>query len=380
MDNSILMHGCCIIKNAKSKFINHAGFRKSQINLIILIFISSAFSIIPLPLMAQTVSPLQGGHYTPGIKNNRDMATPPSGLFILWYNTYYTSDTYVDKDGNKFNSIKLNQVSPVLPNIDVDLNLNGYSGVPAFFWASDFKILGGAKYMAGISPSFISADASIVTERGGIVIDTTYTKSVEGTNSGFSDLFVAPFGLSWAMKKFDFTFLYGFYAPTGKYESGSSDVVGLGFWTHQFQGYGYYYPMKEKSTAVVLGATYELNGKIKDADVKPGDRFSLEWGISQYLSKKFEIGVMGSHNWQITDDSGDDVYWDASIQDRKYSLSVNAGYWIWSDRLMANVKYNWDYNAIQRFEMNSWLLNFVFVTNAFTRKKVDPNQSEIVPD
>ena len=32
------------------------------------------------PVHAQVVSPLQTGHYVPGIMNVRDMATPPDGL------------------------------------------------------------------------------------------------------------------------------------------------------------------------------------------------------------------------------------------------------------------------------------------------------------
>ena len=198
----------------------------------------------------------------------------------------------------------------------MDLKLNGFASIPSLFWASHFKLLGGARYLAGISANYISADVSMVTERGGIVIDTTYTRKVEGINSGLSDMVVVPLGLSWGLEKADITFLYGFAAPTGKYETGSDDNLGLGFWTHQFQGFGYFYPLPDKSTAIMMGLTFEFNGRIKDADVKPGNRFSLEWGISQYLSEQFELGIQGGHNWQICDDTGDDVYWDPKFHDR----------------------------------------------------------------
>lgn len=319
-------------------------------------------------LKAQVVSPFQGGHYTTGLKNIRDMANPPSGLFVLWYNSSFSSNTYVDRNGDKFKSIKLDQFHPKLPNINVDIDLNGFTTIPAIFWASEFKILGGANFMAGISPSYMSVDASLITERNGIVIDTVYTNISKSKVSGFSDTFFAPVGLSWDKEKIDFTFLYGFYAPTGKYETGSSDGLGLGFWTHQFQGFGYFYPTADKSTAILLGLTYEANSKIKDAEVTPGNRFSLEWGLSQYLSERLEVGVMGGLNWQVSDDKGEQVYWDPTFHDKKNTIAFNAGYWLWSNRLMANLKYTTDYGARQRFEMNSWLLNFVFVTNAFTGK------------
>jgi hypothetical protein len=141
------------------------------------------------PANAQVVSPLQAGHYAPTLQNIRDMASPPSGLFFLWDNANFSTDTYVDRDGNEFESINLSQIFPRLPDIDVDVDVSGFTTVPAVFWASDFEILGGAKYMVGTSLSYVSADATILTERPGI-IDTLVTREVTGTNSGFGDLFV----------------------------------------------------------------------------------------------------------------------------------------------------------------------------------------------
>lgn len=325
-------------------------------------------SLLLLPadtkLKAQVVSPLQGGHYSPGIKNIRDMANPPSGLFALWYNAYVSSSKYYDQNGRAFSSIRLDQIYPGLPNIEVSTRLKGFTTVPALFWASKPMLPGGAKFMAGVSYNYVSADVSFITERSGIIIDTTFTRRSGGKNSGFSDLFVAPLGLSWGDKKFDFAFLYGFYAPTGKYATGSSDGVGLGFWTHQFQGYGYFYPLPEKSSAIMLGLTYELNSRIKDADVKPGNRFSLEYGISQYISERAALGVHGAHNWQVSDDKGAKVYWNASVHDRKSSLFFNADYWAVRNKLMFGVKYGFDYGIRQRFRNDTWMLNFLFIISS----------------
>jgi len=317
---------------------------------------------------SQLASPLQGGHYSAGLKNIRDMANPPSGLFVLWYNSFFSSNSYYDKNGDEFKQIRLDQINPILPNINVDLNLNGFTTIPAIFWASKFKILGGANYMAGISPGYLSIDASVLTERRGIIIDTTYAKQVGGTVGGFTDLYVAPVGLSWGLEKFDFTFLYGFYAPTGKYETGSDDNIGTGFWTHQFQGYGYYFPLEGKATAIMVGLTYELNSKIKDVEVTPGNRFTLEWAISQFLSEQFEIGVHGGHNWQISDDSGNDVYWDPAVHDRKSTIAFNGSYWPVKERLMLNVKYALDFGMVQRFKNDTWMVNFLYVTNLLDGK------------
>ena len=47
----------------------------------------------------------------------------------------------------------------------------------------------------------------------------------------------------------------------------------------------------------MLGLTYELTTEIKDAEVNPGNRFTLEWGFSQYLSERLEVAVQGGFNW-----------------------------------------------------------------------------------
>jgi hypothetical protein len=346
----------------QKKYIN-----KKKLTLL-LIFIGMLLCLIS-SINAQVVSPLQGGHFSPSVSNVRDMATPPPGLFLLWYNVYSSSSKYIDRDGNEFNSIRLDQIYPGLPNIDVSLELDAFASIPTIFWASHFKLMGGARYMAGFSLNYVSADASIITERAGIINpDTTITRKAEGKNSGLSDMLFVPVGLSWQLEKFDMTFLYGFVAPTGSYESGSAENIGLGFWTHQFQGYGYFYPVPEKSTAIMLGLTFELNSKIKDADVKPGNRFSLEWGVSQYFSEQFELNVKGGHNWQISDDTGNEVYWDPRFHDRKSTILFGANYWPWKERLSLALKYGLDYGVRQRFQNNSWLFNIIFIPNIFTGK------------
>ena len=334
---------------------------------IILLMMVATLFIYPNTSSAQVVSPIQSGHYLPTITNVRDMGQPPPGLFVIWYNVWISSDTYIDRDGNEFKSLALNQINPALPNVDLKFDISGFATVPALFWASqDISFLGNGRYMLGWSPNYTTADGTVFAEIGGGVIDTTISGSEKGTVSGWSDMFFVPFGLSWGLNQFDVTLTYGFYAPTGKYESGGSDNVGLGFWTHQFQGYGYYYPFPSKATALMLGLTYELNGKIKDSEVKPGSRFTLEWGLSQYLSERFEVMVQGGHNWQVGSDSGDDVFWSSDIKDRKSTVAFGAAYWPWKNRLYVSGKYAFDFGIKQRFKNSYWMFNFIFLTGLLT--------------
>jgi len=324
------------------------------------------------PSVAQVASPLQSGHYSPTMINVRDMAYPPAGLFVLWYNALTSSNSFIDRDGNRFESINLSEINPAFPDINVDLKLQALASVPTVFWASNFRILGGARYLVGFAPNVVSADVSIITERAGIANpDTSIVREHGSKSSGFSDLFVTPLGLSWGWTHYDFTAMYSFYAPTGKYETGNAESLGLGFWTHQVQGRGYYYPRADKATAVMVGLIYELNGKIKDVDVSPGDRFTFEWGVSQYFSERFEVAVQGGHNWQVSDDAGGDVYWDASYHDRKSTVAGGITLWPWKGHLAVTAKYALDFGVRQRFKNNTLFVNLLFVPNWLTGSRVE---------
>ena len=157
------------------------------------------------------------------------------------------------------------------------------------------------------------------------------------------------------------------------YTEGGSNNTGLGFWSNIFQVFGYWYPEKLKgqpsrALAVMLGASFEVTGKIKGSDVKPGNRFSLDYGIEQYLSDNFSVGIYGANNWQVSEDMGSQVYWDASVKDRLGTFGFQLGYWLWANRLQALGKYGFNYGAVQRFKLNMIEINLIFVTNALDRK------------
>ena len=339
-------------------------------------------------------SPLQLGHYVPGIIGLRDFATPPPGLFALVYNWYLWSDTYIDRNGNEIKNFNLNDINPELPDVQRDLNIKGFATVPAIAWVSPFQILGGARYIVGIAPNYVVADFDVVIDPGIRPVDPLELH-FEGNVSGWSDLIVVPLGLTWAFGKFDgtglfgeygmsdeelaaigmppqrrwnITLLYSFAAPTGRYETGGSDNIGLGFWTHTFQGFGYYYPFEPQATAIVAGLTYELNSKIKDVDVKPGDRLSLEWGVSQFVTEWLEFQIMFGHNWQISDDTGNDVFWDQSVYDRKSSVFFSAAFMPVLGRFYIVAKYGYDFGIKQRFKNNHLVLNLYYATNLLTGK------------
>lgn len=319
--------------------------------------------LLPSVIIAQRVSPYQAGSYYPGLASLRDFAAVPAGLFILDYNYWFSSQGYYDKEGNKITggTIETENYGPI--DITVNPELSGYGNVPVLFYASKFKTLGGARYLASISPVILSIDYNVFLAVG----DTSGT--ITGSLSGMGDLSFMPLGLSWSFnEKIDLALMYTVYAPTGRYKTGADDNLGQGFWTHQIQLPTYFYAL-EKATAISIIPTLELNANITDANAKAGNRFSLEYGVSQYLTEWLEIEVVNAHNWQITEDKGEDIWWNNTVFDTKDSkniLSIGVGVWPGLDWLNLRFKYITDYGAKQRFKNQFYSFSFIIIPNVLT--------------
>lgn len=311
------------------------------------------------------VSPLLTGHYIPGLINIRDYAnpSPASGLMVVDYNAFLSGDKYYDKDGNQVKQIN----GPLGAPIDLNLDIGGYANSLNLLWVSKSKIFG-ANYLGGISATYTTVNLNLAYSRIGFIEGSKQSGEISGQVSGLSDLGFIPLLLSWAKEKFDITAGYIFYAPTGKYKTGGNDNLGLGFWSHILQFNGYYYPLeidgeRSKAMAIMFSGNYELTSKIKDADVTPGNRFSIDYGISQYLSDKLEVGIFGGNNWQVSKDKGGQVYWDASIKDKLGIAGIQLGYWLLPGRLQTTGKYGFNYGAVQQFKMNTFQINLLFIVN-----------------
>jgi len=319
-------------------------------------------------ISAQRISAYHAGSYQPGIMNVRDLAPPEAGIIFVDYNYWNNSNSYIDKDGNKVDRLTID-LEPINPGagevtLNLDQQVSGYTNVPVFFYASKFKILN-ARYMASINPSYLSSGYRMNIQTS----DTSVTAT--GNTGGFGDLSFIPVGLGWSIHdKIDISFFYTVYAPTGKYETGAGDNIGKGYWTHQFQVPAYFY-FKEKTTALFVNPTFETNGKIKGSDARAGNRFTIEYGISRYVTSWLELEVINGHNWQISDDTGRDIWWDDTpldVHDRTSTVGFGVGAWPWAGRLNIRVKYAIDYGTRQRYQSNFLSASVIFIPNILTEK------------
>ena len=318
--------------------------------------------------IAQRISAYQAGSYQPGLMNVRDLAPPGAGIVFLDYNYWNNSNSYVDQFGNEVSSLEID-LSPIDPSfgkatLDLDQQVSGYANVPVLFYSSKFKILN-ARYMASINPVYLTSNYRMNIH----VSDTTINST--GNASGFGDLSFIPLGLGWSIKdKIDISFFYMVYAPTGKYKTGASDNIGKGFWTHQFQVPFYYYFM-EKASALLVMPTFEMNGSVKDSDFKAGNRFTIEYGFSQYVNSWLELEVINGHNWQMGDDKGEDFWWKGTqldVKDHTSNVGFGIGVWPWAGRLNIRAKYAMDYGTKQRYKSSFLSASIIFIPNILAEK------------
>ena len=289
------------------------------------------------------------GHYAPGVANIRDFAVPPApGFYYEQYNLYYSADTYKDRNGDKADSLS---VGPLTFNVDADVDV--YAITPVFMWVTEKKIFGGdyAFYVAPtLTQSSVAGSISVFNRTGDFGTE----------NTGLGDLFVQPLWLGWRDKKYDISVGLGGYIPIGEYDVNADDNLGLGFWTLQAQASGYYYLDSQQASALMLSAAYEIHSEKDDTDITPGDHFTLEYGFSQYLSQRLEVGIAGYSQWQVEGDKTNSTLLDPGVKTEVHSIGVQVSYWT-TPRLNLSLKYMDEYDAEARFAGEWVMFNITYL-------------------
>lgn len=317
------------------------------------------------------------GHYFPGVMNIRDIAQPPPGIYFANYAFHYHADTFNLSSGDELDEI--NVVGSVSKSInvgrrsilltvsgtleaDINVDLDMTIDQPTLIWITDYKLLG-ANYGIIVGQPFGSMKVKVKADLSGAGTITLGPVSrsipakgqieIEDKKTGLADTMVTPFWLGWHGREYDAGVSYTFYAPTGAYDNEDLANTGMGFWTHQLQTSLVYYPLiiQPKATALTVIATYELHSNKEDEDVRPGDNFTLEYGISQYLATWFEIGAFGYHQWQVTDDKGEDAT--STTHDQNNGAGAQIGVWPVKDKFYLSGRFAWEYGSEDRFA--GWL-------------------------
>jgi hypothetical protein len=300
----------------------------------------------------------------------RDYFLPAGpGTYIAVYDYWYATGQLNDRNGNKVSSVTVGRPPGV--KVDVGIDVNVYAISPMLIWEPKWKVLG-ARVAPYIAPSFSnsSISASLTTATGS-------GRNAHVSQFGVGDMFVCPIWLGWLKKHSDFALGYGFYAPIGTYnvetvtlpgvgsvKTTAPDNIGLGYWEHQIQGAGVWFPWADQRMAVTSVLTYEINQNKKDFDLSPGDRLTLNWGVDRYLALneaktlQLDIGAAGYNSWQVADDTGSDAS-NPGVHDSVGAVGGQVGLTFVPHGLFIGVVGFYEYAATDRFQGHSIGLNVI---------------------
>ncbi|HEY5939356.1 MAG TPA: transporter, partial [Gemmatimonadales bacterium] len=143
------------------------------------------------------------------------------------------------------------------------------------------------------------------------IANNSLASDVNGAISGgggFADSYYQPLILGWAMQRAEIRAIYGFLAPTGRFEVGADDNVGSGYWTHVLASGQTFYLTQDRKTAISAFQMYEFHGTQESTGIRPGQTLNLDYSATRIVPLRedlqLQLGLVGYGQWQTTDKSG----------------------------------------------------------------------------
>lgn len=233
------------------------------------------------PLLGPRVAHAQvRGVYPLGMSGTNSGVTPDPGFTYSNQFLFYARDEKRGPDG----SVTATGHNSVL----MDMN--------SFVWVWRKEILGGARF---------SMSATLPIANNSLSSDVTGAISGGG---GFADSYYQPFILGWNKERFAVRAVYGFLAPTGRFNAGATDNVGTGYWSHALSSGQTFFLNESKATVLSTFEMYEIHTEQEDTGIRPGDTMNLDYSLLQSFplssNARLQAGLVGYSQWQTTDRGG----------------------------------------------------------------------------
>lgn len=287
---------------------------------------------------------LKGGHILGAMGLQSGTQTPENTLSVYVPGYFYAASSLRNADGDKS-----------IANPDLNMFITGVGAT----YVSDFKILG-ANYGATVLLAFAS---------NRIQGNTLDSKSP----FALTDTYIVPVQLGWHNKRADFVFSYQIYLPTGKFDLGASDNSGLGMFMNEFSAGTTLFFNDKKTFHFSALASYELNGKKKDTDIKTGDILSVEGGLGKTFyvmdgtnpapKSIINAGLIYYLQYKVTNDQIPVPVFGTieTDKDRVGAIGAEINYYHIGCSTSAGFRWLAEVNAINRFQGNTFFLTLAHV-------------------
>ena len=113
-----------------------------------------------------------------------------------------------------------------------------------------------------------------------------------------------------------------------------------------------WYIDKEKTWAVSALNRYELNTRQRHTHIKPGQAYTLEWGVSKTVAKVVDLGAVGYYQQQATANSGPP----SSSRDRVAAVGPEVNVAFPKPMLFASLRYDYEFLAENRAQGHTFAL------------------------
>jgi len=233
--------------------------------------------MIALPAQAQN-----RGVYPLGMSATNSGVTPESGFSYVNQFLFYSRDESKGANGEVLATGQNSVMMDMNTLVWVSKGNIGFLGGPLFSMSATIPI----------------ANNSLTSDiQGGI-----------GGGGGLADSYYQPFILGWRTKRVDVRAVYGFLAPSGRFNVGGHNNVGSGYWTHAFSSVQTFYLTANKSTAISAFQMYEIHTTQEGTQIHPGQTFNLDYSVTRVLPLQndlnLQIGMVGYEQRQTTDKTG----------------------------------------------------------------------------
>jgi hypothetical protein len=252
--------------------------------------------------------------------------TPGWSMTTIYYHDSVSAGADVARARQfEIGNIPLSFSGNVSANVNANVNLGFVAGTYTFAT----PVLGGqasASLLAAYGANSTSLAGSFMgtfTGPGGGTFPVSAFNNINSDIIAFGDL-VPQFALKWNAGVNNFmTYVTG-DIPAGAYQSTRLANLGIGHWAIDAGGgYTYFDPKTGHEASAVLGFTYNFINP--STQYQNGVDMHLDWGVSQFLTKQWQVGLVGYLYQEIGCDSGtgDRV---GCFQSRVASVGPQVGY------------------------------------------------------
>ena len=265
--------------------------RKSGPTSWLRLFCAVSLLVVAIPAQAQN-----RGVYPLGMSAVNSGITPEPGFTYSNQLLFYSRDEAKDDNGNT--------IATGSNSVIMDMN--------TVTWVSNETFPGGTRYSASATFPFAKNDL---------------TADIHGNISGgagFADSYYLPVILSWSWERVAIKAMYGFLAPTGRFDANANDNVGSGYWTHTLSSGQTFYLTSNKRLSFSAFAMYEFHTTQAGTGIHPGDTFDLDYSLMGTILNtegvRLQIGVAGYEARQTTAKTGPGIT--RAISNERYAVNA----------------------------------------------------------